>query len=199
MAGWLGRSITGEFNRSLPGRRVRPELRRLLLPRFISVFRKALPELRQGLSEPERRACCRILTVSTETTSKSAVRVAQLNGLRGLRSGSARAHGVGGLRWSLADRNPDRRGLPAPPGVPWFADRSSWSAGPCCALNQVQAAVASRSRDIDGIGFHRVALFSRSVLGVLAHGTRDFAQLSLSVGAGDSLLRGVLGYHLAGL
>src|SRR5260370_28831615 len=40
-------------------------------------------------------------------------------------------------------------------------------------LNEVQAAVPGRPRDIDGKGFHAAALFSGSALGFLGHCTMD--------------------------
>src|SRR6185312_13824435 len=43
------------------------------------------------------------------------------------------------------------------------------------ALNHVQATVPRGTRDVDGIGFHDVTLFSGSALGLLAHDARDFA------------------------
>src|ERR1019366_8897777 len=57
-----------------------------------------------------------------------------------------------------------------------------------CALNQVEAAVPDGPWNTDGIGFHCVALFSRSSCRFVAHGTRHFAEFAFRVGEGDLLL-----------
>src|ERR1019366_2726128 len=57
-----------------------------------------------------------------------------------------------------------------------------------CALNQVEAAVPDGPWNTDGIGFHCVALFSKSSCRFVAHGTRHFTELAFRVWEGDLLL-----------
>src|SRR5205085_10393067 len=74
-------------------------------------------------------------------------------------------------------------------------------------LYNMQTAISTRARNVQGISFSHSARFSGSAFGIVAYNTRDFPQLSLRIGTGYPLdgaagIRVLLGCgfpHLVGL